>query len=208
MISDTTASIRYSYFYDEDNSDFPSWVPRWDLGDRLFPHINDLEKTNPTEKWYAGSKKTQLVRTRCDSRIVSLKGVRLGVVLWTSNALVDLASRWVTIGTLWDQLGSTIEPSEYGGSITKDDFARAITAGESFGRDKTSFDHEDLEHYLVLRKAGGKYAEDTSKEKTIEFVVNTKKLVFLLWADNYSPGYYCGVVPCQLAESRASASTA
>jgi hypothetical protein len=175
------------YFYDEDNTDFLSWVPRWDLGDSMFPNIDDLDEPNPKGFWYAGGKKrTQILRTRDDSRILSLKGVRLGVASWTSNTLVSDTDPWVTIETLWNQLSSLVQTSERGEAFMKDYFVRTITIGGSF-------DGEDLKHYLALRKAGYNYARSRFKERTKEFVDSTKRLVFLLWADNYSPGYYCGV---------------
>jgi hypothetical protein len=99
-------------FYDEGKNDFPSWVPRWDLENRLLLHIGDPDGPKHMAEWRAGGEGAQILRTLCDSRVLSLKGVRLGVVLWTSSALVDIASSRVTIETLWNQLSSAVQTSE------------------------------------------------------------------------------------------------
>jgi hypothetical protein len=75
----------------------------------------------------------------------------------------------------------------------KDDFARTITAGGSFGQDGTSFGGEDLKHYLARRKKGKNYAKGRFKNRTEEFVDNARRMVFLLRSDNYGKGDCYGV---------------
>ncbi|CZR64469.1 uncharacterized protein PAC_14367 [Phialocephala subalpina] len=103
--------------------------------------------------WLAGRGRTQVVEQQSiKSGVLSLKGVMIGTLKWTDDALLDDANMdYLTIQKLWNRTCEALEVL-YPVDALKTKFAQTITAGQTpdfFGSPRL-FDANDLDNYIAV----------------------------------------------------------
>ncbi|PMD32530.1 HET-domain-containing protein [Hyaloscypha variabilis F] len=164
---------------------FPSWVYRWDLAVSESSLFYNAQK----DVWSAGGTTTQEVAEITDTTILSLKGIKIGIVKEVNNVLHERQHKLERVQVLWNAVSPELAIDQDINSLQQA-FTETITAEEvkTIPGDKT-FGAEDLANYLSIPDWGNIYAilhernESISKAMDLLMCINPK--AFLVTEDNH-----------------------
>jgi hypothetical protein len=130
----------------ESNERFPSWVYRWDIP----VSESGLFTQEHTEVWSAGGSTTQELAEITDPRILSLKGIKIGLVGKVNNVLHERLRALERVQVLWNAISPCFISYREIDSLQQA-FVRTITAEEvKTSPGNTTFGAEDLANYLSI----------------------------------------------------------
>jgi hypothetical protein len=162
---------------------FPSWVYRWDIPvseSGLFTQAH-------TDVWHAGGSTTQELAEITDPRILSLKGIKIGLVEEANNVLHERLRALQRVQVLWNAVSpgfisyQEIHPLQQA-------FVRTITAEEvKTSPGNTTFGAEDLANYLSITDWKSIYAilDERSEaiSKAMDLLMSVYDKAFLVTED-------------------------
>jgi hypothetical protein len=130
----------------ESDEGFPSWVYRWDIS----VSEGDLFTQARTNIWSAGGSTTQESAEITDPRILSLKGMKIGLVEKVNNVLHEGWRTLERVQVLWNAVSPGFISYQEIDSLQQA-FVRTITAEEvKTGPGNITFGAEDLAIYLSI----------------------------------------------------------
>jgi hypothetical protein len=168
----------------ESDREFPSWIYRWD---RTVSESSLLVNFNKQEQWLACGDTTQELAEIRDPRILSLKGLKIGVVRVANHILHERTRDSERVQVLWNT-GLSELISVPGSDSLKQAFTETITAGEvKTNSSTTAFGTQDLDNYLSITDWGGIYAildeRSGPVSKAVEFLMSIPRKAFLITED-------------------------
>jgi hypothetical protein len=168
---------------DEHDEGFPSWVYRWDLGvseSSLFTQAH-------TDAWSAGGTTTQEAAEITDPKILSLKGIKIGLVREVNNVLHESQSALERVQVLWNAVSPGFTSYNEFDSLQQA-FTETITAEEvKTSPGDTTFGAEDLANYLSITDWGNIYTildeRSESISKAMDLLMSVHPKAFLVTED-------------------------
>jgi Heterokaryon incompatibility protein (HET) len=137
----------------EPDERFPSWVYRWDLA----VSESSLFTKSHTDVWSAGRTTTQEVAEVTDPRLLSLKGIKIGVIREVNNVLYECQRELERVQVLWNAMSPGFTSYQDLDSLQQA-FAETITADEvKTSPGHTTFGAQDLANYLSITDWGSIY---------------------------------------------------
>jgi hypothetical protein len=160
-------------------------VYRWDLSVSESSLFYNAQK----DVWSAGGTTTQEVAEITDTTILSLKGIKIGIVKEVNNVLHERQHKLERVQVLWNAVSPELAIDQDVNSLQQA-FTETITAEEvkTIPGDKT-FGAEDLANYLSIPDWRNIYAilhernESISKAMDLLMCINPK--AFLVTEDNH-----------------------
>lgn len=167
----------------EPDERFPSWVYRWDLA----VSESGLFTKAHTDVWFAGGTTTQEVAEITDRRILSLKGIKIGLVREVNNVLHERQHELERVQVLWNAVSPGFTSYQELDSL-KQAFAETITAdGAKTSRGDATFGAEDLASYLSITDWESIYTildeRSESISKAMDLLMSVHAKAFLVTED-------------------------